>query len=752
MQGNAAADELAKQGALQHAAYGDTGYILHDAKKIACVVQKMQAHIWELYLQAATEDVQAADAIDSSIAAHCAEAAAHPYDDDYDYDPFEPQCNHEQVPSAHQGYLDADMADRTITSVPSVSDNVEGLTLQQRFPDYGWTEACGQPDEGLQIILPSSDVLLNLHRAGKQTVPNLASPKLVCKDGAPKQSMHKQFYIPPHWWEPVAWWIQHTKWSVHGIKGRNGCFNRQAHRCTWAEMCILFQCVTGFRFPPAALDLRSQETVFKNMVQRILRQSKYCVYGVDTNYNDVWGNGNGIASAKPILGHPRTGLCRRPIVSNQLWTGVVQALVSAHEQGNAFDTFGVGYNVKIHHLHSIRFIPSATHQLHLQAETREYEAKEVSSDLNAFVQVSITACKGPCHFGHTTTSGRRGGKVSWHSNPIVSYWPGKVPGGVTLCSMCYQIGNRAAARKTPARMPRHFKEVNGTCPPPGTTLQHSSSTSTVGVINKPPAGPLVPEAVVLRVGPPVLINMPTPPVDARPPSLCIKPAANRAWLDTQPSLSPAHGQQRRLNDHGSEFSLTPSAHFKGCNIEGMPDMHEARHNSAHPDATPSVFKAFPTQTLRKAHEHGLHQPQSFLEVTNGRVHEFFNNLEQRRNDGGSSEWGTFLTCKGTKRECDVAHSGSAIGMHHFTKAQEDSFLTKRRKLHSTPASLRICSSRLPLGVTILRSEIEDSFLAKRRKLHSTPSSVRAPCNQFASSSVDVDMSQRDNTLSTNAPT
>ena len=58
-------------------------------------------------------------------------------------------------------------------------------------------------------------------------------------------------------------------------------------------------------------------------------------------------------------------------------------------------------------------------------------------------------CKMPvCHFGHRTTSHRGSdGKTKWHVNPVVSFWIGKVPGGVTLCSRCYQAGYKAVNTK-----------------------------------------------------------------------------------------------------------------------------------------------------------------------------------------------------------------------------------------------------------------------------------------------------------------
>ena len=41
---------------------------------------------------------------------------------------------------------------------------------------------------------------------------------------------------------------------------------------------------------------------------------------------------------------------------------------------------------------------------------------------------------GPCHFGHLNSSQRVNGREAWLKNPPVSWWPGMVTGGVTLCN------------------------------------------------------------------------------------------------------------------------------------------------------------------------------------------------------------------------------------------------------------------------------------------------------------------------------
>ena len=73
--------------------------------------------------------------------------------------------------------------------------------------------------------------------------------------------------------------------------------------------------------------------------------------------------------------------------------------------------------------------------LMLKRKTVEHEHLEMQAK---FAKV----CNKRCDFGHTSTSRRSQEQVVWHFNREVSYWIGKVPGGVTLCSACFQVGYR----------------------------------------------------------------------------------------------------------------------------------------------------------------------------------------------------------------------------------------------------------------------------------------------------------------------
>jgi len=68
-------------------------------------------------------------------------------------------------------------------------------------------------------------------------------------------------------------------------------------------------------------------------------------------------------------------------------------------------------------------------------------------------------CKGPCHFGHTSSSQRANGREAWLRNPPVSWWPGYVSGGVVLCNQCYQVGYRAWKLFKIAPMPDYLPEM-----------------------------------------------------------------------------------------------------------------------------------------------------------------------------------------------------------------------------------------------------------------------------------------------------
>ncbi len=53
-----------------------------------------------------------------------------------------------------------------------------------------------------------------------------------------------------------------------------------------------------------------------------------------------------ISSAKAVIGHPRAGMCRRPIVPDALWNQVVNIMANACQSANTRETLGVGFLVR----------------------------------------------------------------------------------------------------------------------------------------------------------------------------------------------------------------------------------------------------------------------------------------------------------------------------------------------------------------------------------------------------------------------
>ena len=127
---------------------------------------------------------------------------------------------------------------------------------------------------------------------------------------------------------------------------------------------IVFCAQTGFRYPADILDLRSQERVFQIMCGRILRAPTFYNNGVKTSYADAFTPGTGIASIRPIVAHARSGLCRRPVVSNDIWQAAVKLIENAMTEGNTLSTLGVGFRIRLQMKCDSAYVPSATTQLH----------------------------------------------------------------------------------------------------------------------------------------------------------------------------------------------------------------------------------------------------------------------------------------------------------------------------------------------------------------------------------------------------
>ena len=461
MTGNCQADELAKAGANMHESLGTLGLQAQDRRVLACMTQKMQLHIWEAYLEASDDAMREAASIDAQDIADL-HVAQHNCEDMYDYNPFEEEREDVNTHEQNEGLR--------IKPKQQIADIFAALPHRDKFPDYGWREHSGTADPQFQIHFPDAKAMRNLYQGQKQHISKLSSPYVEDAQKGTVQKQHATFHIPAHWWEPLAWWCCHTVWTRHGIAYAKDSRYKNAMRVTWVELCIAFQLQTNFRYTSAALDLRSQEKVFRTMFTRLLKMAITTQNGKPMTYEQAWSPATSISSAKAITGHPRAGCCRRPVLDNAIWEKVIDMLMTAMKTGNNSDTFGSGTRVTIPRTTTCAYTPSAIVKLY--NDRPDELARDFPSSASTVVtvsQVTVSDGKGPCYFGHTTTSGRRRGKVLWYSNPIISYWPGKVPGGVVLCSKCYQAANRAVAKGKVPKLPasedcRDFAE----CPPPGT--------------------------------------------------------------------------------------------------------------------------------------------------------------------------------------------------------------------------------------------------------------------------------------------
>ena len=79
------------------------------------------------------------------------------------------------------------------------------------------------------------------------------------------------------------------------------------------------------------------------MVSRVLKFAAVTQGGIATSFQDAWTVAPCIASVKPVTGHARAGLCRRPVYHDRIWEDVVKCLEAAHQQGGTKETLGVGH-------------------------------------------------------------------------------------------------------------------------------------------------------------------------------------------------------------------------------------------------------------------------------------------------------------------------------------------------------------------------------------------------------------------------
>ena len=248
------------------------------------------------------------------------------------------------------------------------------------FPHYGWAEQHPGADNELYVNLPLDTQLDGMHWVKQQPLRSLSGPP---KFNTTDTVKHSVFHIPPSWWEPCIWWLRKCQWSKHGSTKWTGAENRLAMRITWMELVLAFQIQTGFKLPAHTLDLASQEKVFRTMVLRILKISKCTVGNINTGFKDAWMGPTYVGSTTVIIGHSRTGICRRPVLDNTVCNIIVDILKDALQFNDTRDSVGIGCRVKFP---SIRIQPwkasilagiydATNHLLHGQREMEQDEAQ-----------------------------------------------------------------------------------------------------------------------------------------------------------------------------------------------------------------------------------------------------------------------------------------------------------------------------------------------------------------------------------------
>lgn len=146
-------------------------------------------------------------------------------------------------------------------------------------------------------------------------------------DTNPKKRI--KYRVPVECWERFAHWLASTNWSHSGLGPAPDESTSEQRRVTWLEMILLFQCQTGVRLRQYKPDLSDQEKLCRTLFTRIFKLSKCRINGQVADMKQSWFHGKFIDSVKPLIGHCRAGICRRPSVSNTLWQTVASPCLQA---------------------------------------------------------------------------------------------------------------------------------------------------------------------------------------------------------------------------------------------------------------------------------------------------------------------------------------------------------------------------------------------------------------------------------------
>ena len=181
------------------------------------------------------------------------------------------------------------------------------------------------------------------HGYGNITVPCLRSPD-ASSDGVSKLRSYNKFLIPYASWEPFICWLIALKWSKHGLKDQ-AAISKYCMRCTWTELALAFQIMTGFRID-RDLDLLSQEKIVKTMFKEISECAKSAIDGKRCSPAAAWSFGPS-TSIKAVTGQLRLGMLRRPIIPDNILTQIINTIMDAQSRHTVHASFGIGFKTHI---------------------------------------------------------------------------------------------------------------------------------------------------------------------------------------------------------------------------------------------------------------------------------------------------------------------------------------------------------------------------------------------------------------------
>jgi hypothetical protein len=274
IEGNVQADKLADQGVKQHVCNKHHAAAARDRLELTIVVQKMMLTIWEAYLEGNTTAQEVNEYDEKEVEAAMRQIQLNELEEYDDYDPFgnidadgndaNPHDDddslgknsaealddfHEPTSDQQPAHLNAATSDSQaaypkvedvidcinagpiIGNRASVSDSVgltaepvanegdrDNLTLQQRYPKYGWNSEYMHRDYELQVTLPDGE---DPTLFGSSSIASATPPisNALSQDKAAKLRDKKptRFNIPPSWWEPCVWWLRQCEWTKCGL-------------------------------------------------------------------------------------------------------------------------------------------------------------------------------------------------------------------------------------------------------------------------------------------------------------------------------------------------------------------------------------------------------------------------------------------------------------------------------------------------------------------------------------------------------